>query len=149
MNNQLIQIFTIGFTGKCAEEFFQKIKTSGAQKVIDTRLWASSQLSGFARKKDLPFFFKELCEIPYEYRKDLAPTSEILKAFKGKKIGWEEYEAEYKKLIQSRNVSNILKPQELDKACLLCACKTEHQCHRRILAEHLKDEWQNVEIKHL
>lgn len=145
-----ITIFTIGFTGSSAEHFFERLKEAGVKKVIDTRLWASSQLAGFAKKKDLPYFIKELAGAGYEYREDLAPTSDILKAYKDNRISWEDYEVQYIELINHRNLANVLSPDEVDEACFLCACKTEHHCHRRLLAEFLQKEWgQPVKIIHL
>ncbi|MCB9983622.1 MAG: DUF488 domain-containing protein [Rhodospirillales bacterium] len=89
-----VTIFTIGFTGSSAEHFFERLKRVGVKKVIDTRLWAGSQLSGFAKKKDLPYFVKELAGANYEYREDLAPISDILKAYKDNRISWKNYEVQ-------------------------------------------------------
>lgn len=120
------------------------------EKIIDTRLWASSQLAGFAKKKDLPYFVKELAGADYQYREDLAPTADILKAYKDGRISWDDYEVQYVDLINHRNLANVLSPDEVNEACFLCACKTEHNCHRRLLAEYLQREWdQPVEIVHL
>ncbi len=106
--NGSVKIFTIGFTGSSAEHFFERLKQAGVKKVIDTRLWAGSQLSGFARKKDLPYFLNNLAGAEYEYRQDLAPSTEILKAYKDNRISWSEYEIQYIQLINHRNISNIL-----------------------------------------
>lgn len=148
--NGTIKIFTIGFTGSSAEHFFERLRAARVKKVIDTRLWASSQLAGFAKKKDLPYFLKEILGIDYEYREELAPSDDILKPFKGNKISWDEYEVQYINLIKHRNLAKILSPEEVNEACFLCACKTEHHCHRRLLAEYLQREWRHpVEIVHL
>ncbi len=150
MMNNTIKILTIGFTGSSAEHFFERLRGAGVKKVIDTRLWGSSQLAGFAKKKDLPYFLKEIGGIAYEYRKELAPSEDILKPFKENKIGWADYEVQYINLINHRNIAKIVKPDEMHEACFLCACQTEHQCHRRLLAEYLQKEWDHsVEITHL
>ncbi|MDR1694106.1 MAG: DUF488 domain-containing protein [Lactobacillaceae bacterium] len=142
-------IYTIGFTGKSAEEFFTILKNAGVKRVIDVRLYPSTQLFGFARKKDLSFFLKSLCDIGYQHNPELAPTDEILKSYKDGKISWQEYEVEYLKLLDERNVAANTKAELLDKACFLCAEKTPEQCHRRLLAEHLQAKLGNIEIKHL
>ena len=145
-----MKIFTIGFTGSSAEHFFERLNTTGIKKVIDTRLWASSQLAGFAKKKDLPYFIKNLVGADYEYRQDLAPSQDTLKAFKDNRMSWDDYEVQYTELINHRNIANILRPDEVSEACFLCACKTHEQCHRRLLAEYLQNEWSRpVEIVHL
>ena len=145
-----MKLFTIGFTGSSAEHFFERLKDVGVTKVIDTRLWARSQLSGFAKKKDLPYFVKELVGIDYEYCENLAPSKDILKAYKDNQMSWDEYEVHYIQLINHRNIANILTPDEVSDACFLCACKTVHHCHRRLLAEYLQQEWnQPLEVIHL
>lgn len=142
-------IYTIGFTGKSAEEFFTILKNAGVKRVIDIRLYPSTQLSGFARKKDLAFFLKNLCGIGYQHNNELAPNDEILKGYKDSKISWAEYEIEYLKLLDGRNVAQNTKPELLDGVCFLCAEKTPEQCHRRLLAEYLQIKLGNIEIKHL
>lgn len=150
MSDTKIQIFTIGLTGSSAEHFFERLRSAGVKKVIDTRLWASSQLAGFAKKKDMPYFLKEIGGIDYEYRQELAPTDDILKPYKNNQLSWADYEVQYIDLINHRNIANILKPDEVHEACFLCACKTEEHCHRRLLVEHLQKEWDiPVEIIHL
>ena len=41
-----MHLYTIGFTGKSAREFFTILKHSDVKKVIDVRLWPNTQLSG-------------------------------------------------------------------------------------------------------
>ena len=77
-----INVFTIGFTKKNAEAFFTKLKKVGVKKIIDIRLNNVSQLSGFAKKDDLAFFLRELCNCGYRHEPLLAPTKDILVTFK-------------------------------------------------------------------
>jgi uncharacterized protein (DUF488 family) len=51
-----MKIFTIGFTKKSAEQFFNRLKQPGLVRVVDTRLNNTSQLAGFTKKRDLEFF---------------------------------------------------------------------------------------------
>lgn len=46
----VMQIYTMGFTQKTAEQFFEKIKQNGIQIVIDVRLNNQSQLAGFTKR---------------------------------------------------------------------------------------------------
>lgn len=145
-----MKIFTIGFTGTTAENFFTRLQQAGVRKVIDTRLWADTQLSGFAKKKDLPFFLKNLSGIDYEHQRDLAPSEELLKASKKGDIAWPEYETLYLQLLKERDIKHKLIPEDIAGACFLCAEKTPHHCHRRLLAEYLQRAWQaDIEIIHL
>lgn len=150
MENNKIKVFTIGFTGSTAENFFARLRDAGVQKVIDTRLWADTQLSGFAKKRDLPFLLQSLSGAAYEHKIDLAPSESILKDFKDKRIGWPEYETRYLQLLHDRHISDKLGTNEVADTCFLCAEKTPHHCHRRLLAEYLQREWKTaLEIIHL
>ncbi len=150
MDNSKIKIFTIGFTGSTAENFFSRLRDAGVKKVIDTRLWADTQLSGFAKKRDLPFLLQNLASSAYEHKIDLAPSETILKDFKDKKISWPEYESRYLQLLHDRHIADKLSANETTDTCFLCAEKTPHHCHRRLLAEYLQREWNiAMEIIHL
>jgi hypothetical protein len=56
-------------------------------KLIDIRLNNVSQLAGFAKRDDLIFFLKELCNCDYKHVPNFAPTKEILDARKRKLAG--------------------------------------------------------------
>jgi len=144
-----IQLYTIGFTKKNAETFFKKIKMAGVQRLIDIRLNNVSQLSGFAKKDDLKFFLKELCNCEYIHFPQFAPTKEILDNFKKKKINWMEYEEQFVNLLEKRKAQSLLNLSTFDNACLLCSEPTPDNCHRRLVAEYLKDHFDNIEISHL
>ena len=53
-------IYTIGFTKKSAEEFFEALRRSGAKHLLDIRLSNKSQLAGFTKRNDLRYFLKHL-----------------------------------------------------------------------------------------
>ncbi|MCO7557156.1 DUF488 domain-containing protein [Metapseudomonas otitidis] len=146
-----MKIFTIGFTEKKAERFFSLIKLSGTKRIVDVRLNNISQLSGFAKKDDLKYFLKELCDVDYVHIPDLAPTKEILSPYQKKEITWQQYEDKFLNLMAKRNIEKHLKPEIIDQGCLLCSEHQPHQCHRRLVTEYLKSHWPNedIETKHL
>lgn len=86
-------IHTIGFTKKSAEYFFGRLKKAKVRVVLDTRLHNTSQLSGFAKQDDLSYFLREMHVAEYEHATLLAPTDDLLDAYKKGKIPWSEYEA--------------------------------------------------------
>ncbi len=152
MNNNdfKIDVFTIGFTKKNAETFFNFIKSSGIKTLIDVRLNNVSQLAGFAKKNDLKFFLNELCEAKYIHLPDLAPTKNILSSYKKKEISWEKYEEDFLNLMVKRNIEKIVTPTLLDDGCLLCSEHEPHFCHRRLVVEYLnKTTDMDLKIKHL
>jgi uncharacterized protein (DUF488 family) len=144
-----MKIFTIGFTRKSAETFFTRLKDAGVKRLIDVRLNNVSQLAGFAKKEDLRFFTRAICNIEYVHLPELAPTAEILDPYKKVKHGdWELYERQFLDLMRSRRIE-AMERNLLDGGCLLCSEETPHHCHRRLVAEYLKEHWESVEIEHL
>jgi uncharacterized protein (DUF488 family) len=142
-------LYTIGFTKKNAKSFFSELRSAGVTKLIDIRLNNVSQLAGFAKRDDLIFFLKELCNCDYKHMPNLAPTKEILDSYKKKKIDWDEYVRRFSKLIKERKIENEITAEELNNACFLCSEPTPEQCHRRLVSEYLKDQFDDIEIKHL
>lgn len=143
------KLFTIGFTKKNAKTFFSKLRSAGITKLIDIRLNNVSQLAGFAKRDDLIFFLHELCNCSYQHMPEFAPTKEILDAYKKKQIDWDAYVNRFSKLIIDRNIEKKIGKDELNNACLLCSEPTPEHCHRRLVAEYLKDKFGDIEIKHL
>jgi uncharacterized protein (DUF488 family) len=144
-----IKIFTIGFTKKSAEEFFTRLIRSGVKRVIDIRLNNISQLAGFAKRDDLRYFLHAIGGIDYVHLLDLAPTQEILDVFKKNKGNWSLYERDFLALLSARKVEGKINPELLHEACLLCSEEKPLQCHRRLVAEYLREKWDNVDIIHL
>jgi hypothetical protein len=75
--------------------------------LIDVRLGNTSQLAGFAKRDDLSYFLRELCGAEYHHEPTLAPTKEILDAYKKKQISWEEYHARFLDLLIDGTVLSV------------------------------------------
>jgi uncharacterized protein (DUF488 family) len=144
-----IDLFTTGFTKKSAETFFGQIEKAGVQKVIDIRLNNVSQLAGFSKKNDLIYFLKTICGCDYRHETLLAPTKEILEAYKKKMISWTVYANQFNDLLRVRKAHNLVSPSELHRACLLCSEPVPDNCHRRLVAEYFRDHFDNILITHL
>lgn len=145
-----MEVYTIGFTEKSAEEFFERLKAAGIRRLIDVRLRNSSQLAGFSKRDDLRYFLKAICGIEYVHEPSLAPTPEILDAYKKSKGSWEEYEVLFRKLMEEREIEKRLSPELFAApAVLLCSEATPENCHRRLVAEYLQERWGSINIHHL
>jgi uncharacterized protein (DUF488 family) len=144
-----INLFTIGFTQKSAQKFFDVLKKSGTKRVIDTRLNNISQLAGFTKKTDLEYFLKTIGDIDYVHILDLAPTKDILDEYKKNKCDWKVYENKFLQLVANRKIEKMISPDLIDGACLLCSEAKPHNCHRRLVAEYLNEKWGNINICHL
>jgi uncharacterized protein (DUF488 family) len=145
-----MNIYTIGFTKSSAKHFFDRLTGAGVKRVVDVRLNNTSQLSAFAKSKDLEYFLRALANIEYLHEPLLAPTRDILDGFKKFKGSWGTYEQKFLGLMEVRKVDKKLNPGLLEDACLLCSEDTPHYCHRRLVAEFLKDRWNTaISIIHL
>src|ERR1019366_8688048 len=99
-------IYSIGFSQKSASQFFGTLKMHGIERLLDVRLNNTSQLAGFAKASDLPYFLREICAADYEHEPLLAPTQDILDAFKTKKGSWDTYEEAFLALMRSRQIES-------------------------------------------
>ena len=144
-----MKVYTIGFTKTSAESFFTRLQKAGVKKVIDVRLNNVSQLAGFTKKNDLRYFLKAICGIEYAHRPELAPTQEMLDAYKKENGQWADYEKQFLALMASRRIELTIPRDIVDRACLLCSEDKPHHCHRRLVAEYLKDKWGDLEVAHL
>lgn len=145
----MIRLYTIGFTGKTARRFFELLEQNQVKKIIDARLNNNTQLSGFAKGKDLEYFARRLADIGYEHELKFAPTQELLANYRQKKISWDEYTKEYLQLLADRNVREEVNTDSLHHSCLLCSEQSPEKCHRRLLAEYLQKVKPEIQIIHL
>jgi uncharacterized protein (DUF488 family) len=146
-----VDIYSIGFTQTTAEHFFGRLTTAGVRRVLDVRLNTSSQLAGFAKGRDLPFFLQTIGGIAYEHEPLLCPTPEILADFKQRKVmPWQAYEDAFTELMQRRRIAEMLDPSTFEvPTALLCSEATPEHCHRRLVLEHLAERWDGIAIWHL
>jgi uncharacterized protein (DUF488 family) len=144
-----LKLFTIGFTKKSAETFFAMLQRGGVKRVVDIRLNNTSQLAGFTRRDDLAYFLRSIAGIEYVHRLDLAPTQELLDRARKSGDDWSAYERDFRALMVSRKIDTTVPQSLLDGACLLCSEHHPLHCHRRLVAEFLRERWQDVESHHL
>jgi len=145
-----MEIYTIGFVKKSAEEFFGILRKAKIKTLIDVRLNNTSQLAGFTKQEDLAFFLRELCSIEYKHSMELAPSKDLFDAIKGGKITWDQFEEDFGELLKQRNIEATLDRSLFkERAVLLCSEATSEQCHRRLVAEYFKEKWDGATIVHL
>jgi len=144
-----MKIFTIGFTNKKAERFFEGLRRAGVKRVVDVRLNNISQLAGFTKKDDLNYFLRTIGHIEYVHVPDLAPTKEMLDAYKKQHGDWGVYERAFTNLMELRGIEKHVTKDVVDSCCLLCSEDKPHHCHRRLVAEYLQRHWDDVTIEHI
>ena len=146
----MVTIYTIGFTKKSLEEFVNLLKKNKITKLIDTRLSRDSQLSGFAKSKDIKYVLEEVLKIKYKVIPEFSPTKELLKTYQKDK-DWEKYEEGFLELIKERELERFkdIVLDEKERICLLCSEEKADKCHRRLLAEFFSSLGNKVNIIHL
>jgi uncharacterized protein (DUF488 family) len=145
-----MEIYTIGFTQTTAERFFTRLADARVERLLDVRLNNTSQLAGFAKAQDLPYFARKLVGATYEHQPLLAPTQDILDAYKKRKGDWVTYEAAFLALMRRRRVDEVLSSASFERrTALLCSEAGPEHCHRRLVVEFLAEQWPDVQIVHL
>lgn len=113
--------------------------------VWDVRLWRTSTYVPFYSGENLA----TTLGARYEHHPEFAPTAEILAGYKNGKITWPDYERMYRELLATRHPTAGLTPDNIDRICLLCTEKSALQCHRRVAAEYIAEQFPGIEIVHL
>jgi uncharacterized protein (DUF488 family) len=145
-----MEVFTIGFTKKTAEQFFDLLRRHGIKRLVDVRLNNVSQLAGFTKREDLQFFLKEICGAEYVHEPLLAPTQQMLDAYKKKHESWADYEIKFLELMAARKIEDRIDRSLFDvPTTLLCSEPTAENCHRRLVVEYLQGKWGDIRIRHL
>ena len=144
-----MKTYTIGFTQKTAQQFFDLLRSANVRRVVDVRLNNTGQLAGFSKRDDLIFFLRELGDIEYVHLPELAPTQNILDAYKKHKGAWAVYEEEFLSLMEKRRIDETIARDLIDQGCLLCSEHKPHHCHRRLVIEYLERKWGKLDTQHL
>lgn len=147
-----MKIYTIGFTKKTAQKFFELLKRSNIDTVVDVRLNNTSQLAAFAKFPDIEYFLREICNTKYIHDSEFAPTEELLKDYKKNVLSWGLYEEVFADIMNSRKIedyiANQYKSLENKNICLLCSEDVAEKCHRRLVAQYFARLF-NTSVKHL
>lgn len=145
-----MNLYTLGFTQKTAQEFFELLRAHEVRQVMDIRLRPSGQLSAFARQEDLPYFLHNLVNgCGYVHQPLLAPTAEILKDYRVDK-DWPRYVKHFEALLDERGVPGVLNRADFEiPVCLLCSEASAEQCHRHLVAARLAAHWPELNVIHL
>lgn len=144
-------IYTIGFTKKKAEHFFEPLKQNGIQLLVDVRLNNKSQLAGFTKDGDIQYFLDKICGVKYVHCDEFAPTKELLKSYQDGNTSWEEYEVVFHEIMCKRGCIQKFTQRfsDFERICLLCSEATPDHCHRRLVAEMISDQEEGINIVHL
>jgi uncharacterized protein (DUF488 family) len=143
-------LYTIGYKGKPLQTFIGQLQGAGIDAVIDVRLRNTSHLLGYTKRDDLAFLLQAGFGIAYEHCPELAPTKEILLAYR-ENADWPAYTRRFLPLLVERVAEE--QGQRLlarfTAPCLLCAEPTAVKCHRRLVAEYWVQRIPELNVVHL
>jgi uncharacterized protein (DUF488 family) len=145
-----LKLYTIGFSGKTAQQFFEILKMNKIDCLLDIRIYPSNDDAGFCNQVDLPYFLEEIANCAYKYCPELAPTEQLLDDYH-LDPDWQKYVKLFALLMEERKIPFSLDREffEARKCCLLCFEPTAEFCHRRLVSERIQDQWTDVEVIHL
>ena len=143
-----MRIYTLGFSHKSAEEFFDILRESGVRRVVDIRRSNTNQLAGFTKKDDLRYFLRVILDMPYTHELALAPSADLMRAYRHDEVGFDEFSKQLCEEYGAGDVSSLDRSL-FDDAVLLCSEADPSTCHRLVAAEYLAEVWDDVEIVHL
>ena len=153
IKKNMMNLFSIGFTQKSAEDFFALLKDNNIDCLIDVRLNPNGQLSRFAFEKDLPYFLNKLANgCQYVHRVDLAPQNELLKEVRTKgsdmSKDYKLFEKEFNIYLEKESkIENFVESfKNFQNVALLCSEHTTEKCHRRLVCDMLLNKF-GQEIK--
>lgn len=144
-----MEIYTIGLARRTAADFFGALRQAAVTRLVDVRLHNTSQLAGFAKKGDLEFLLRELCAATYVHEVALAPTDDLLSSYRRHLIDWVTYERHFRELLETRRTETLPKELFEGRPVLLCSEAKPDRCHRRLVAEYLKERWPDITVHHL
>ena len=143
-----MRIYTLGFSHKSAEGFFDILRESGVRRVVDIRRSNTNQLAGFTKKDDLRYFLQVILDIPYTHELALAPSTDLMRTYRHDEVGFDEFSKQLREEYDAGDVSSLDRSL-FDDAVLLCSEADPSTCHRLVAAEYLAEVWDDVEIVHL
>jgi uncharacterized protein (DUF488 family) len=146
----VVTIYTIGYKRKPLATFIDQLRQAGVDSVVDVRLRNTSHLAGYTKRDDLAFLLREGFGIAYEHHPELAPSPEILDAYREDE-DWAAYVSRFLPLLADQDTEAVGREllARYRAPCLLCAEPTAEHCHRRLVAEHWATRIPELTIVHL
>lgn len=138
-----MQLYTIGYSKKTAEEFFSILRDNGVKQIVDIRRHNTNQLAGFTKESDLPWFLDTIAGIDYSHELSLAPSEELMRAYRKEGLPFDEFAKQLRAEFAEREM-----PKLIDGSALLCSEPKPDTCHRSVAAQYLAEKG-DVEVVHL
>lgn len=139
-----MRLYTIGYSKKSAEEFFRILKDNNVKQVVDIRRHNTNQLAGFSKQDDLAWFLDTIAGIGYTHELALAPSEELMHAYRKEGLPFEEFAQKLRAEFATREMPSLGRA-----SVLLCSEASPDTCHRLVAANYLAERDPDIEVVHL
>lgn len=145
-----ISLFTIGYENKSLEDFVGKLTQFGISTVIDVREIPLSRKRGFSKTKLREYL--EQFDIKYIHFKELGSPKQLRKKLYAD-TDYDYFFDEYRNYLKTKieTVKSLYWETIIHEvSCLMCMEQEALFCHRKIVAEEIKEiNGNGLLIKHL
>lgn len=145
----MTHLFTTGYQGETIKQFINKLLEEKIEAVIDIREKPYSRKPGFSQKPLSSIL--NYSGIQYLHFQELG-TPSPLRDFLATKKDYKTFFEKYKEFLPEfrESLDDIVDIGTNKKICIMCFEKDPHFCHRKIVAELLKEfSGKNIQIVHL
>ena len=101
-------IYTIGFSGKKQDSFLEVLDAVGIKTLIDIRAYRVARFVPWASGTNLQNALGDR----YKYMPELAPTKELLTAYKDGAFDWAGYERVFNGILTDRQNERLFQPDD-------------------------------------
>jgi len=134
-----ITVYTAGYENRDIAEFIGRLKKHGISMLVDVREIPASRKSGFS--KNALSEHLQSAKIKYLHVKELGSPKTLREKLKEDK-NYDLFFAEYGKYLKTK--LDVVKKLYRDiisheLSCLLCFEREPSQCHRKVVAEKIKE----------
>ena len=142
------EVFTIGYQGLRSEDFILLLKENSIEQLLDVREIALSRKKGFSKRALMSVL--EENGIMYKHMPSLGSPREIRRILK-ENWDYEAFFREYERHLSGKDVReemiDLAGLSEARRTAIMCFEKDWKTCHRRVIADHLKNsDWLVVNL---
>jgi uncharacterized protein (DUF488 family) len=134
-----ISVFTIGYAERTIKEFIERLKRNNITVLIDVREIPVSRKPGFSKSRLSEILRNN--DINYIHVKDLGSPKHLRKKLQ-QNNDYKSFFFEYRTYIDSKTkiVEELYKDVvSQETSCLMCMERLPEYCHRKIVAEKIKE----------
>ena len=142
-------LHTIGYQGRTSKDLIEIFYCNEIEEVIDVRELPLSRLKGFS-KTELAQALEE-AGIRYESLRSLGSPRELRREYR-QSGDFDSFASQYRILLQDRQseICDLMEKAYIRNICLLCFERNSDECHRKLVAEAIREAASNgLIVSHL